>query len=207
MVAPFSFPGWLRQARKSWLTMSQGALWLGGVLGSFLLPPPVGTQASEEKVWLRLGQFIVAVVLGLVFFVAQRWRASRYALAWWGTSLLFLGIAVGVFFRYQQLTIEWTANYQGEKVVIGSVYTPEGSSYAAEHPGISADKLVEDFTGKTEDIWQRATMDRRRLPLAAAYVSCLPAFTICLIAVVQAIQCTAPKPRRARKKAAVSRRS
>ena len=207
MAARLSFQAWLRQARKSWLTMSQGALWLGGVLGSFLLPPPVGTQAGEGKVWLRLGQFIVAVLLGLVFFLAQRWRASRYAIAWWMTALAFLAIAIGLFFRYQQLTIDWTGNYQGQKVVIGSVYTEQGASYVAENAGISTDQLIHDFTGKTEDIWQRNTIDRRRLLLAAAYVSCVPAFTICLIAIVQAIQCAAPKPRRAKRKAAASRRS
>ena len=62
---------WLQQARKSWLVLMQGVLWVGGVLGGFLLPPPVGVSADDEKTWLRLGQFIVAVVLGLEILAAR----------------------------------------------------------------------------------------------------------------------------------------
>ena len=76
----------------------------------------------------------------------------------------------------------------GEKVVIGSVYTPQGLSYTEKNPKISCDDLVADFPGKPEDIWTRDSINRRRLILAATYVSCLPLFTICLIAVVQAVQ-------------------
>jgi hypothetical protein len=64
---------WLQEARKNWLVLAQGGLWIGGILGGFLLSPPVGVSAADEKIWLRLGQFIIAVVLGLVFFAARRW--------------------------------------------------------------------------------------------------------------------------------------
>jgi len=180
---------WLQQTRKNWLVLTQGALWLAGILGGFLLPPPVGVSVGDEKIWLRLGQFIVAVVLGLVFFAARRWNKPGHALAWGGVALIFLAVAIAAFFRYQHLTLAWTADYVGEKVVIGSNYTPQGSSYTEKHPKISTEDLIFDFAGKTTDIWTRESINRRRLVLAATYVSCLPLFTVCLIAVVQAIQC------------------
>ena len=189
---------WLQQARKSWLPLAQGGVWLGGILGGFLLPPPVGVSAADEKIWLRLGQFILAVILGLVFFAARRWRLPRHALRWCAAALLFLVLAVGAFFRYQQLTLAWTGNYAGLKVVIGSAYTSQGKSYAEKNPKISRDDLIFDFAGKTEDIWTRDSIDRRRLLLAATYVSCLPLFTICLIAVVQAVQCGGDATRKKR---------
>jgi hypothetical protein len=180
---------WLQGARKSWLVLAQGALWIAGILGSFLLPPPVGVSAQDEKIWLRLGQFIIAVVLGLVFFAARRWSQPRHAL-WWGAgSLVFLAISVGAFFRYQQLTLAWTGQYLDQKVVIGSICTPQGLSYLQKNPELSRDELIFDFAGTTENIWTRESINRRRLILAATYVTCLPLFTICLIAVVQAIQC------------------
>jgi hypothetical protein len=182
---------WVRQVRKGWLVLTQGALWLGGILGGFLLPPPVGILASDEKLWLRLGQFIIAVVLGLVFFASRRWHQPRHALWWSGAALLFLAIAVAVFFRYQQLTLAWTANYAGQKVVVGSVLTPAGQAYTQKNAGISSEDLIMDFAGKTDAIWTPDSINRRRLLLAASYVSCLPLFTICLIAVVQAIACGA----------------
>jgi hypothetical protein len=46
-----------------------------------------------------------------------------------------------------------------------------------------------DVAGATEAIWTAESINRRRLILAATYVCCLPLFTLCLIAVVQAIQC------------------
>ena len=187
---------WLNQTRKNWMVLTQGALWLAGILGGFLLPPPVGVSASDEKIWLRLGQFIIAVVLGLVFFAARRWNQPRHALRWGGVALLFLAISVAAFFRYQQMTLAWTADYVGDKVVIGSVYTAQGLSYTDKNPKISSEDLVFDFAGKTQEIWTRDSINRRRLILAATYVSCLPLFTICLIAVVQAIQCGGARVKR-----------
>ena len=178
------------------MVLTQGGLWLGGILGGFLLPPPVGVGAGEEKVWLRLGQFIIAVVLGLVFFAAQRWNQPRHSIRWVGGALLFLALAVTAFFRYQQLTLAWTGNYEGEKVVTGSAYTPHGLSYREKNPDVSRDDLIWQFDGVTENIWTRESINRRRLILAATYVSCLPLFTICLIAVVQAIQCGRHKVKR-----------
>jgi hypothetical protein len=181
----------LRQARKGWLVLAQGALWVCGILGGFLLPPPVGILASEEKVWLRLGQFVVAVVLGLVFFASRRWNQARHALWWSGAALLVLALALAMFFRYQQLTLAWTATYAGQKVVAGSVLTPAGQAELRENPGLSSDDLIMDFAGRTTDIWTSDSINHRRLVLAASYVSCLPLFTVCLIAVVQAIACGA----------------
>ena len=199
MAARSGNQAWLKQAHKSWLLLMQGALWVGGILGGFLLPPPVGILASEEKVWLRLGQFVIAIVLGLVFFAARRWHQPRYALRWAGLALLALVLAVGAFFLYQQLTLAWTGVYQGQKIVVGSVLTPHGVSYTKANADLSRDKWIEDMAGVIEgSLWTRESIDRRRLILAATYVCCLPLFTLCLIAVVQAIQCGAPTTRKKR---------
>src|SRR6267378_2537659 len=100
---------WLQQARKSWLTLTHSALWVGGIVGNFLLPPPVGVSAADDKIWLRLGQFIVAVVLGLEVLAARRWNQPRHSSRWGAVALVSLAIAVAAFFRYQQLTLAWTA--------------------------------------------------------------------------------------------------
>ena len=128
-------------------------------------------------------------MLGLVFFAARRWRLPRHALWWAGAALLVLAAAVTVFFRYQQLTLAWTGNYDGQKVVVGAVLTPHGQAYAQANPELSRYQLIMDVAGSTEAIWTGESINRRRLILAATYVCCLPLFTLCLIAVVQAIQC------------------
>ena len=193
---------WLQSARKSWLTLTHSALWVGGILGGFLLPPPVGVTAADEKIWLRLGQFIVAVVLGLEILAARRWNQPRHTFRWGAVALLSLVIGVGAFFCYQQLKLVWTATYDKDRVVVGAEFTKQGRIYAEANPKISMDELVNDFTGHTEEIWTRQSIDRRRLVLAAMYVSCLPLFTICLIAVVQAMQSSERIARRKTKKPA-----
>lgn len=196
MKPPTDLKKWLQQSRKNWLVLAQAALWLGGILGGFLLPPPVGVSSGDEKIWLKFGQFIVAVVLGLVFFAVSRWNRPRHSLKWCGVTVLFLALAVAAFFRYQQLTLAWTGVYEGQKVVTGSVFTPQGLAYTTANPRLSLNELISDFTGVTENLWTRESINRRRLLLATTYVSCLPLFTICLIAVVQAVQCGAGQKNR-----------
>lgn len=139
-----------------------------------------------------LGAVHYSVVLGSVFFASRRWRQTRHALAWSGAALLFLALAVAVFFRYQKLTLAWTANYGGQKVVVGSVLTPAGQADTQRNPAIANEDLVMDFAGRTAQFWTADSINHRRLILAACYVSCLPLFTLCLIAVVQAVACGAP---------------
>ena len=186
---------WLQQARKNWGILIQGAVWVIGIIGTFLVPPPVGVSAGDEKIWLRLGQFIIAVVLGLVFFAAQRWNQKTHARWWCLLSLLFLLVSIGAFFQYQKLTYSWTGNYVGKRLVLGSVFTREGAAYTQKNPTISCDDLLFDFAGKVDDIWTRDSINHRRLVLAATYVSCMPMFTICLIGIVQALQCLSLRKR------------
>lgn len=196
MAARSEIRRWLQHARRNWLTLAQGALWLSGILGGFLLPPPVGVLPNDEKIWLRLGQFIIAVVLGVVIFAGRRWRQPRHAARWCAVALLALALGVVAFLRYQQLTLAWTAVYDGGKVVTGSAYTPHGLAYRIAHPELSASDLIFDFAGQTEEIWTHASISRRRLILAGTFESCLPLFAVCLLGVVQAIHCSDRQARR-----------
>ncbi|MEO8425965.1 MAG: hypothetical protein ABI651_02520 [Verrucomicrobiota bacterium] len=189
---------WLGQSQKNWGILTQAAVWVLGVIGGFLLPPPVGTSPGDEKIWLRLAQFVVTVMIGLIFLAAQKWRQKRHA-KWWGAfSLGFLVLAVSAFFGYQRCMYAWTCNYDRQRVVIGSVYTAQGKKHLDENPSLSRDLLLMHAGGLTEDVWTRESINRRRLLLAAAYVLCLPLFTVSLIAIVQAMRCIASKREKSR---------
>ena len=189
---------WLDESRKSWTVLTQAAVWVLGVIGGFLLPPPVGASPGDEKVWLRLAQFVITILIGLIFIAAQKWRQKRHA-KWWGAfSFGFLVLAISAFFCYQQFLYAWTANYDGQRVVVGSALTAHGKKYAEQNPDLSRDELLKHHTGLAEDFWTRESINRRRLFLAAAYIVCLPFFTVCLIAIVQAIRCITPKREKSR---------
>jgi hypothetical protein len=184
---------WLEQSRKSWSVLTQAAVWVLGVIGGFLLPPPVGASQADQKIWVHLAQFVITIVIGLVFIAAQKWRQKRHA-KWWGAfSFGFLVLAVSAFFGYQRFMYAWTCNYAGQRVVVGSVLTAHGKQFAEQNPSFSRDAFLMEHTGVAEDFWTRESIDRRRLFLAATYILCLPFFTVCLIAIVQAIRCITPK--------------
>ena len=184
---------WLDESRKSWTVLTQAAVWVLGVIGGFLLPPPVGASQADQKIWVHLAQFVITIMIGLVFIAAQKWRQKRHA-KWWGAfSFGFLVLAISAFFCYQQFLYAWTANYDGQRVVVGSALTAHGKKYAEQNPDLSRDELLKHHTGMAEDFWTRESINRRRLFLAAAYILCLPFFTVCLIAIVQAIRCITPK--------------
>ena len=162
------------------------------------MPPPVGASPGDEKIWLRLAQFVITVVIGLIFIAAQKWRQKHHAKWWWTFSLGCLVFAVSAFFCYQRFMDAWTVNYAGQRVVIGSVFTAHGKKYAEQNPSLSRYWLLMDAAGAPEDLWTRESINRRRLVLGATYILCLPLFTICLIAIVQAIRCITSKREKSR---------
>jgi hypothetical protein len=166
----------------------QGAVWVSGIIGSFLLPPPVGVLKDENKLWLRLAQFVIAVLVGLLFITTRKWNKKKQIKSWWIVSAAALVLSVVSFTGYQYLLYSWTCNYNKQRVVIGTEYTPQGEYYVKKNSqGISCDELVADFAGNVEDIWTKKSINRARLILAGTYISCMPFFIVCLIGMIHAI--------------------
>lgn len=184
---------WLQQARKNWAILTQSAVLLLGVIGAFLLPPPVGVSERDDKVWLRLAQFTIAVSVGLLIVPARRWGRKKDVPKWWLISLLFFALSIAAFFEYQNLTYKHTCSYFGKIVVIGTTHTQIGDRYVNKNPGITCQQLLIDSAGGVDKVWTKDSIDRNRLLLAATYISCLPLFTICIIGLIQALNSIATK--------------
>ena len=174
--------------------LAQGAFWLGGFWADFCCRPQWASRPARKRSGCDWASSLLRSCLA--------WCSSRRGVGadrvdslWWAaTALLVLAIAVAVFFRYQQFTSPGPAITTGRSRS-GSALTPHGLAYTQANPDLSRDQLVMDFAGATETVWTRESINRRRLILAATYVSCLPLFTLCLIAVVQALQCGGPPTR------------
>jgi hypothetical protein len=176
---------WLK---KSWSGLSQAAIWIISIIGGFLLPPPVGISDEADKVWLRLAQFTITVVLGIMFIAARRWKKQKHATRWWIASAVLLIASLATFVGYQTLSYKWTCQYYNElKIVGGDQHTQHGADYIREHPGVSCETLLKEHAGNVYDVWTKESIDRRRIALAVIYISCAPFFTVCIIAVTQAI--------------------
>jgi hypothetical protein len=193
----------LENKRKTWGFVAQFVVFIFGILGSFLLPPPGWATSGDQRV-VRLGQFIVAVLVGLIFLLVQRWNRKQHVSRWVLLTITFLALSVVAFFGYQHLLDTRTCRYADDTVVIGTRYTEHVQSYLSENPNSTCASLLEDFAGKSEDIWTRESIDNSRYILAGTYIINLPLFTICVIAVVQAIYCST-RERRSRTSAKKSR--
>lgn len=188
---------WLAYTKKTWGLLMQIAVFILGIASSFLVPPPGWASSSGDKTVVRLGQFIVAVLVGLIFLLVQKWNKKKHSRRWAVLTIVFLILSVAAFFAYQRLLDTRTCQYAGQAVVIGSQYTEDAQTYMkTESPGATCETLLKDYAGQREEIWPRASIDRSRYILAGGYVLTLPLLTICIIAVVQALYCSQAKTRR-----------
>jgi len=183
----------LANLRQHWRSLTQGAVFILSVIGSFLVPPPAGVTGGDGKVWLRLAQFVMAVLLGLMTVATYKQRHPKFAGRWAAAAVAFLILAVGAFFGYQYLTSMCTCQYYGQTIVIGSAYTQQGQYYAGQNPGITCTGLLEDFVGKSEDVWTKDSITRCLFLMAGTYLSCVPLFGFCVMSLVQALYCASNK--------------
>ncbi len=179
--------GWPKKLKGSWALLSQVAVWVVGIIGGFVLPPPIGLSREDEKIWQRLGVFVVTVLVGLLFIAARRWNKSRHFRGWAIAAGVWLLLAVVAFLGYQALLSSRTCAYGSQRLVIGNVYTPQGRAYAQKNSGISCHDLLEDFAGKADDIWTTDSINSSRMTMAEIYITCLPLFAICLMSILQAV--------------------
>lgn len=182
--------------KKTWGLLAQVAVFIFGVVGSFLLPPPGWVTAAGDTTIVRLAQFIVAVLAGLIFLLVQKWNRKKHVSRWAIIAMVCLVASVVAYFGYQHLLDTRTCEYAGHRLVVGTVLTPHAQTYVAQNLDSNCKTLLEDFAGKADDIWTRNSVNRSRYLLAGAYILNLPLFTICIIAVVQALNCSRTKARR-----------
>ena len=80
---------------------------------------PRESVATARHTWRWISRCLLISQTGLM---APPSGNQKLAVA----AMLVLAVAVAVFFGCQQLTLAWTGNYSGQKVVVGSVLTPHG---------------------------------------------------------------------------------
>jgi hypothetical protein len=187
----------LKKSRASWWLLAQSTIWIAAVIAGFMLPPPVGT-VEETKVWVRFAQFVITVLIGLFVLAELRWNRKKDSLGWGSLSALFLVLGTAVFFSYQFFAARWTAPYSNQRVVIGDTFTQLGGQYHRENPNLTMEDLVMHYAGHIEKIWTRESLQQRRVLLAGLYILAMPLFTICIMSIVQAMQCAASSSPRKR---------
>jgi hypothetical protein len=158
------------------------------------LPPPIGLSPGDEKIWQSFAKFIVTVLVGLLFIAARRYNESTYLRVWTAVAAVLLVFAVADFLAYQNFLDSRTCAYDSGRIVIGSAYTSHGLDYLKKNPGMSCEDLILDHTGKADQIWTGDSIAHNRMVLAEMYIGCLPLFTACIIAILQAVSLSRKGP-------------
>jgi hypothetical protein len=180
--------------QSRWKDLALFATWILGVVGGFLMSPPVGTYELYDDYLRRFGQFVVTLFVGLLVLVMWRYQRKKDVSLWGSVSLICLVLCVVLYFSYWRLTVSYTAEYNGVPVVIGSNadYTDFAKAYLESHPQITKEELIMDFAEKIGEIWNPEAVDRRRLILAICYICSLPFFTVAIMSILQALRCQFP---------------
>ena len=184
---------WLSNIKNTWGQVAQVAVFVLAVLGGFLVSPPGWVTAEGNKTIIRLAHFIVTVLVGLIFLLVQTWNKKKHVRRW---IFLTLGCLVGsivAFFAYQHFLDSRTCQYAQRTVVIGTRYTPHTVAYLNDNPNSTCTTLLGDFGGQVADVWTKDSIDQARYVLAGFYILNLPLFTLCIISLVQALNCAKSK--------------
>ena len=190
MASNAQLKNWIQSTKKGWGLITQLAVFVCGVISGFLIPPPGWISARGHQTVVRLAQFIVAVLVGLIFLLIQKWNHRKDVERWTIFAVVSLAASLLTFSAYQHLLDTRTCQYASQPVVIGKQYTEAGLTYLNRNPTSTCTSLLEDFAGKEEEVWTRESIDKSRYLLAAVYILNMPLFTMCIIAVVQALSCS-----------------
>jgi uncharacterized membrane protein YqhA len=180
---------WLDLTKKTWGLLVELAVFIFGIIGTFLVPPPGWTTSTGDATLVRLGQFIIAVLAGLFLLLAAKWKHRKHVSRWAITCVVCLLLSVLAYFGYQKLKDARTCEYAQQEVIIGTDYTTHGREYLQNNPTATCQSLLEDFVGKADDIWTKDSINASRFILAGTYIGIIPLFTICIMSLVQALYC------------------
>lgn len=179
----------LGTVQAAWPSLSEGAVWICGIIAGFLLPPNfvgriVGETITVENL-SRLVQLIVALLIGVVFVVTR--RSKRSGQFWAVSAVVTLILALGAFFLYLSLLESWTCRYAGTRIVTGSDLTPHGTAYLKANSQGSCETWVYDHAGEVEAIWTAGSIWHHEMGLLLVYIVSVPLFAFCIMSLLQAV--------------------
>jgi hypothetical protein len=185
--------GLLAVLQQHWRTIAQVSVWLMGLLGTFILPPPT-YDFVEVPVWYNFVRVTLAIIVGLILIPTSRLKERKHTLGWWVLTVVALGLALGAFFVYQHLQTAWSCRYAGSRIIIGKTMTSEAISYLEkikkEEGRVPDDQeLVENHVGATWKIWRLEELQGRQQILGILYLVSVSVFAMTIVFVLQALYC------------------
>jgi hypothetical protein len=171
----------LAKLKKSWNVVAQTGVWVMSIVAGFVVTPQLGGPQDEKSIW-NLTQFVVNILVGLLFVLTIKYAKPVHLRRWVGLTVLTLLMGLFGYFSYVSQRGDCTCRYYQKTVLVGThLRAPQTED------STPCEELLKNHTGDVEEIWTKASLNRCRLILAISYVSTVPLFAVCLISVVQAL--------------------
>jgi len=172
--------------KRYWKGLAQTGAWLVGIVSVFVFPPPEQVGSDTEQTFRAFCVFIVSVLVGILAFPLGKFKKKSATKGWSVASAVALLIGVTLFFKYQSQRAEWSAPC-GERrvVVVGSVLTDAGKTYAANEPVFTKDAAVIDAGCKPTLVWTEASIHENAIRLHTIYTFLIVCFSLAPVMVIQ----------------------
>lgn len=177
----------LKTLKRNWNILSSVALFIIGILGTFLKSPP--DYIASENIFTNAGKFIATLVVGLMFVPVILWKSKGHTRNWWILASVTFILSIVCLFTYLHLKQKWMCPCFDENklILIGSELRPDLDESVKDS---NCQELLQGSSCHPERVWKKDSIDKNRLFLAGVYVLSLPLFIISMISVVQAIYCS-----------------
>jgi hypothetical protein len=165
----------IQPMKRTALTFVQFGAWGMTLFGGFysnIAPPD-----DSLKFWPSYASMLAGLLFIVYRTLSKNVRRRVVAIA------IVFAILLPIFYywRYQNLT----EKYSSLRVICGTDPTNRAAEYLSSHPGISKERLIFDFSGKTTDIWTEASINRARLTLGLSYSGGFGFLALAILSVLQ----------------------
>lgn len=169
-----------KRSKNDWTRIAQLGTWVLGIVSGFVVAPQLGGPEEEASVW-KLAQFVVNILVILMFIATSRFDSKDHLKHWIIATIATLLLGLAAYFSYLNQQGSCTCKYYAKTVLIGThLNNPE------KEGEIPCEELLKDHTGAVEEIWTKESINRCRLVLGMSYILTIPMFAICLISALQA---------------------
>lgn len=180
-----SLKDWSGRTKKYLAILTSLAGFLVSLIGGFVQPVTISDE--QRSALLRFTPFLVTIIAGLIFLLAQKWSSRKGATRWFVICAATFVLSVLSLLTYWYSSYDRTCIYDGETRIVGTTYTPKGQSYVSEYPHKTCEELLDDFVGEAEAVWTKASINQSRLILESSYIICICLLAICLLSLGQAV--------------------
>src|SRR6266850_185045 len=181
---------YVKSVKAHWVVLLQAASFVSLTVKGFVSPPeyfdPVATT-SETKI---LAAFLVALLVGIFFYLGQRWSFRRNGKAWALATILLILALVASDQVFREFKVGCTCRYDNQTVLIGMEYTDLGSHDSAKHKGeLPCEEILMNFAGKANLVWTAGSINSCRRKLTLAYLATFSVAALSMLSALQIVKC------------------